>query len=130
MTVADGGRRARRRAAVPAAAVARLGRRSVRHAVRLALAPALAVGVAGCAVPWDPDHPERLDRVALTAGDAQQRNIRLHAVDPVPPEHPLPPATYDGLRTLAVLDLFYDRVGSAPEAGGEGTIGAEAGSGS
>ena len=119
-----------RRAGLPAPAAARGGVGRTGRARLLAALPVLALGLSGCAVPWDPDHPERLDRVALTAGDAQQRNIRIQAVDPVPPEHPRPPATYDGLRALVVLDLFYDRVGSAPQAGGGGTIGAGAGTGS
>lgn len=80
-----------------------------------AVLPLLALVLSACAVPWDPDHPDRLDRVSLTAGDAQQRNIRLQAVNTVPPQHPLPQVTYDGQRALAVMELFYERVGAPPQ---------------
>lgn len=93
--------------------------------LRSAVAPALLLGLSACAVPWDPDHPDRMDRVTLGAGDAQQRNIHIHAVDPIPPKHPLPDATYDGQRVMAVLDLFYDRVGVPPQ----GAMGAPIGAG-
>ncbi len=91
---------------------------------RLAAAGVLALALSACALPWEHDHLDRLDRVTLRAGDAQERNFRIHAVDPIPPKHPLPEATYDGQRTLAVMELFYERVGSSPQDAGGAAVGA------
>ncbi|HUF57614.1 MAG TPA: hypothetical protein VMM55_13755 [Thermohalobaculum sp.] len=100
------------------------------RAGRLAVLPLLALGLSACAAPLDFDSPDRLDRVTLTAGDAQERNITMHAVDPVPPVHPRPEATYDGRRTLAVMELFYERVGAPPQGGAGGSVGGGDGGGS
>lgn len=91
---------------------------------RLAAAGALALALSACTVPWEHDHLDRLDRVTLAAGDAQERNIRIHAVDPIPPKHPLPDATYNGRRTMAVMELFYERVGVPPQGAGGAAVGA------
>lgn len=97
---------------------------------RLQILALLALGLSACAAPLDFDHPDRLDRVTLTAGDAHERNITQHAVDPVPPVHPRPAATYDGQRTLEVMALFYERVGVPPQGGAEDSIGGGAAGGS
>ena len=87
-------------------------------------AAALALAVSACTLPWDHDHLDRLDRVTLTAGDARERNFRIHTVDPIPPKHPFPEATYDGQRTLAVMEQFYERVGVPPQGAGGAAVGA------
>ena len=97
-------------------------RRRVRRVRAQAGVLALLLAAAGCA--GSQDHLDRLDRVSHRAGDAQARNIRVHAVDPVPPEDAPPPATHDGRRLLIVMENHFASTGGDAGAGAGGAAGA------
>ena len=97
--------------------------------VRLGGLAIFVLSVAGCTAEGDYDHLDRQDRISHRAGDTQARNMHIQAVNPVPPEHAPPPATYDGQRALLVMGLYYDTTGVGPgaDAAGTGAADGEAG---
>lgn len=71
------------------------------------------------ALPYDTDGLDRLDRIEVRAGDAQQRNITLLTLDPIPGNHAVALAPADGKRIMAVMEDYYDW-SPAPTEGTEG----------
>ena len=97
--------------------------RMCRLTARIAGALAVAFGLSGCL--WA-GAPDRLDRVSLRAGDAQERNITIHAVDPIPGGEPALRSGTDGKRVLGVIKGWYERAkGSTSDYGAAGAAAAE-----
>lgn len=72
--------------------------------------PIICLALTGCAdLPYDYDGLDRLDRIDVRAGDAQQRNITLQTVDPLPAGKHAVIVSTDGKRTMAVMEDYYDR---------------------
>lgn len=63
----------------------------------------------GCVDPMGND-----DRISPVAGDAQQRNLRIHAIDPVAGDGPGPNPGGSGVRAARAIDAYRTgQVGAA-----------------